>query len=63
MQFGYMPGKGTIDAIIILRRIHSKHRKLYTCFVDLEKALDTVLMKVMKWAMKGNELQKHWLEQ
>ena len=27
-------------------------KKLYMCFVDLEKAFDRVLRKVLEWAMK-----------
>ena len=41
MQFGFMPGKGTIDAVFILRRLQEEYldkEKLYMCFVDLEKA-------------------------
>ena len=34
MQFGFMPGKGTIDAVFILRRLQEeyldKEKKLYT---------------------------------
>jgi hypothetical protein len=56
MQFGFMPGKGTTDAIFILRRLQEeyrdKERKLYICFVDLEKAFDRVPRKVMEWAMR-----------
>ena len=44
MQFGSMPGKGTIDAVFILRRIQeenlAKQKKLYMCFVGLEEAFD-----------------------
>ena len=40
MQFSFMPGKGMINAV------------LYMCFVDLEKAFDRVLRKVLKWAMR-----------
>ena len=43
MQFGFMPGKGTIDAIFIVRQVlekfSAKGRNLYMAFVDLEKAL------------------------
>ena len=39
MQFDYMPGKGTIDAIFIMRHVQEKHqakkKKLYYAFVDL----------------------------
>ena len=56
MQFGFMPERGTIDAVFILRRIqeehHAKGKKLYMCFVDLEKAFDRVSRKVLEWAMR-----------
>ena len=41
MQFGFMPGRGTTDAIFILRQLQEKHlakkKKLYFAFVDFEK--------------------------
>ena len=50
-QFGFMPGKGTIDAVLILKRLQEeyldKEKKLYMCFVDLEKAFDRVLRRVL----------------
>ena len=55
MQFGFMPGSGTTDAIFILRQLQEKHlaknKKLYFAFVDLEKAFDRVPRKVIWWAM------------
>ena len=43
MQFSFMSGKGTINAVFILRQIHeeylAKQKKLYMCFVDQEKHL------------------------
>ena len=46
-QFGYMPGRGTVDTIFIIRQLQEKYigknRKLYFGFVDLEKAFDRVL--------------------
>ena len=46
MQLGLMPERGTIYAVFIMRRMqeeyHAKGKKLYMCFVDLEKALDRV---------------------
>ena len=60
MQFGFMPGKGTTDASFILRRMQEefrgKEKKLYMCFVDLEKAFDRVPRKVMKWALRKKSL-------
>ena len=51
MQFSFMPGKGTIDAIFILRWIQEEYlaklKKLYMSFVDLEKSFDRVPKKVV----------------
>ena len=54
MQFGFMPGKGTIDAVFILRRLQEEYldKKLYMCFVELEKAFDRVPRRVLEWAMR-----------
>ena len=62
MQFGFMPGKRTVDAIFIVRRMQEeyqkKDKKLYMCFVDMEKALDGVPRKVMEWAMRKKGLSE-----
>ena len=54
MQFGFMPDRGTINAVFILRRMqeehHAKGKKL--CFVDQEKAFDRVPTKVLEWVMR-----------
>ena len=56
MQFGFMPGKSTVDAIFILGRMQEsyleKNRKLFICFVDLEKAFERVPRKVIEWALR-----------
>ena len=45
-QFGFRKGRGTRDAILVLRcimeRALEKQKDLYMCFVDFEKAFDTV---------------------
>ena len=55
MQFGFMPGRGTTDAIFIVRQIQEayirKNRNLFFAFVDLEKAFDRVPRKVLWWAL------------
>ena len=51
-----MPRRGTIDAIFILRHMLeeylAKQKKVYMCFVDLEKAFNRVSRKVVEWAMR-----------
>ena len=45
-QFGFMPGRETIDAIFAARQVIEKHREmhkeLHLVFIDLEKAYDRV---------------------
>ena len=45
-QFGFMPGRGTTDAIFVARQVIEKHREmqkeLHMVFIDLEKAYDRV---------------------
>ena len=47
-QFGFMPGRGTTDAIFVLRKLMEKHREnpkgLHMVFIDLDrvKAYDRV---------------------
>ena len=55
-----MPGKGTTDALFILRRMQEdfrgREKKLFMCFVDLEKAFDRVPRKMMEWALRKKSL-------
>ena len=52
MQFGFMPERGTIDSVFILRRLlkdyHAKVKKLYMYLVGLEKASVRVPGKVLE---------------
>ena len=46
-----MPGKGTSDAIFIMRKVEEKHqakKKLYYAFADSEKKFDRVQREVLK---------------
>ena len=56
MQFGFMPGKGTTDAIFIIRQIQEKFlqrgKPLYFAFIDLEKAFDRIPREVVRWALR-----------
>ena len=56
MQFDFMSSRSTVDAIFILRRMQESYleenRKLFICFVDLEKAFDRVTRKMIEWALR-----------
>ena len=50
MQFGFMPERGTIDTVFILRRMQEEYHangKSCMCFVDLENVFDRVPRKVL----------------
>ena len=63
MQFGFMKGKGTTDAIFMARQMQNfrvKGKKLYFGFVDLEKAFDRVPRELISWAMRKLRVEE-WL--
>ena len=55
-KFGFVPGRGTTDAIFVVRQLQEKYlavgKRIYMAFVDLEKAFERVPRKVIWWAMR-----------
>ena len=54
-QFGFVPGRGTTDAIFVVRKLReylATNKRFYMAFVDLEKAFDGVPQKVIRWALR-----------
>ena len=66
MQFGFMSGKGTVDAIFIVRQLQEKfmekRKDLFYAFVDLEKAFDRVPIYIVRWALRQLGVEE-WLVQ
>ena len=64
MQFGFMPGRGTTDAIFIVRQLQEKYlakkKDLWMAFIDLEKAFDRVPREVIWWALRNQGVDE-WL--
>ena len=56
MQYGFMPGRGTVDAVFVLMRLTekftAKNKKLFFVFIDLVKAFDRVQREVIPFALR-----------
>jgi hypothetical protein len=56
MQFRFMAGRGTTDAIFIVRQLQEKYltknKELWMAFVDLEWAFDRVPREVVWWSLR-----------
>ena len=65
MHFGFMPGKGTSDAIFTVWQMQEKYgykrKKLYFAFVDLEKAFDRVPSEVTRCRPQRKAGVDKWL--
>ena len=66
MQFGFIPSRGTTDAIFILRQLQEKHlaknKNIFFAFVDLEKAFHRVPRIVICLAMRKLGIEKSIVE-
>jgi retron-type reverse transcriptase len=64
MQFGFRPGRGTTDAIFVVRQLQEKYierkKDLWMASVDLENAFDRVPREVLWWALRKKGLDE-WI--
>ena len=64
-QFGFMPGRGTIDAIFAARQVHDKHREmrkeLHMVLIDLEKACHRVQLEKVWRCLRAQCLREQYV--
>ena len=64
-QYGFMPGKGTIDAMFSLRMLMDKYREgqreLHCVFADLEKTYDRAPRKDLWCCMRKSGIMKNYV--
>ena len=65
-QYGFMPGKGTTDAMFALRMLMEKYREgqreLHCVFVDLEKAYDRVALEELWYCMRKSGIVEKYVQ-
>ena len=66
MQHGFMPSRGTIHAVFVLRslteKFRAKNRKLFCIFADLEKAFDWVTREVICFALRRKGVPEYLVD-
>jgi len=65
-QFGFMPGRSTMEALYLLRRLMEKYREkkkdIHMVFIDLEKAYDRVPRRIIWSMLEKKGVTKRYIE-
>ena len=66
MRYGFMPGRETVDAVVVLRKLpeklRSKNKLFFVLIVDLEEAFDQVPREVICCALRQNGVQEYLVD-
>jgi hypothetical protein len=64
-QFGFMPGRSTMDAIFLIRQLMKRCREqkkdLHIIFIGLVKSYDKVPRNVMWWALQKHKVSSKYI--
>jgi hypothetical protein len=64
-QFGFMPGRSTMQTIFLIRQLMERCREqkkdLHMIFIDLEKVYDKVPRNVMWWALQKHKVSSNYI--
>ena len=57
-QFGFMPGRSTMEAIFLIREVMERYMEkyLHMVFIDLEKFYEKIPRNVMWWALDKHKV-------
>ena len=66
MQYGFMPERGSVGFVFVLRRFTekclAKNKKLFLLFIDMEKSFHGVLRKVNPFVLRPNGVQEYFVD-